>query len=118
MAAGAHDIIMEQGSTFNRTFTLKDDDEVVIDISGYRADMQIRNDKEAVTTILVCSTAGSYLTIPVGTDGVIELSVPASVTSTLDFDIGVYDLETSTSAGVVVRLLEGNCTLSKEVTRQ
>jgi len=118
MSAGTLNIKIEQGSTYNRTYTLTDDDGVAINMSGYRADMHIRSEQAATTTILVASTTGDYLTIPTGTDGVISLSIDAAATSSLDFEIGVYDLETSDNSGAVVRLLEGTCTLSKEVTRQ
>ena len=118
MVAGTYNDVIEQGSTFNRTYTLKDANGNPVDITGYRADLQIRSDYAASTTILSASTESNYLSIPTGTDGVISLSVPATVTSALDFDIGVYDLEISQVTGEVDRLVMGTMTLSKEVTRQ
>ena len=52
-----------------------------------------------------------------GNTGIINITIPANVTSTLDFTQAVYDLKGTSPSGVVTRYLSGLVTFSKAVTR-
>ena len=115
MPAATHDITIEQGTTYEKTFTWKDSDGVAIDITGYSARMQIRTRKSASSTLLSITDA-DYITLG-DSAGTIAISIPAATTAALDFRSGVYDLELVSPGGTVYRLVEGTVELSKEVTR-
>lgn len=116
MAAGKYNFLIEQGSHFNYTLSVSDDTGDVIDLSGYTGKMQIKSDITASSSLLELSTTGNYMSIT-GAQGLISLSVPNTVTSTLDFDTAVYDLIITSGTGVVTRLVEGSVNLSTQVTR-
>lgn len=114
MTAGIYDIIIEQGATFTRTVTWKDEAETPINLTGYSARLQMRESVDATSTFLSL-TSGSGITLG-GTAGTILIEISATDTAALT-QSGVYDLELVSGAGVVTRLLQGSVTLSKEVTR-
>ncbi|MBW1600881.1 hypothetical protein JJV70_01940 [Streptomyces sp. JJ66] len=112
MAAGAYDIHIEQGATCQRTWTCISDDGSPYPWTGWQARAQIRTAAAENGDLILDLTP--HLTL----DGhVITLVIPAAVTETLTrhgrWDMELYD----TTTGYVVRLLQGQATLSKEVTR-
>lgn len=115
MVAGKHDFIIEKGSTWNPTLTIKNDDNSVFDLTSYQARMDIRSSQAASSTILSL-TQLSGITITAST-GQMAISVAASATSAISADSGVYDLEIEDGSGVVTRLMEGNVIIKDEVTR-
>ncbi len=113
--AGKLDLVIEQGADFTRTLTFTDSGGAAINITGYTFRMQGRVNKSSTTTLFNYGTA--QFTITGGTAGVVALSVAGSITAAYDFDTGVYDMEWVTPSGAIKRILEGNITLSREVTR-
>ena len=113
MPAARHDIVIEEGATFDITFTYLDKDGVAIDVTGYSAKMDI---KESVggTVIDDLTSVGSEITVGT-TGGTFQIVITAVNTAAYDFDWGVYDLEITTS-GVTVRLVEGRVEFRREVT--
>jgi hypothetical protein len=88
-----------------------------IPLTGYTAQMQIRESLESTDVIHEMTTAangGIRITL---SDSTIFLSIPASVTRTFTFDTAVYSLELTDASGVVTPFIAGNLTLVKEVTR-
>lgn len=88
------------------------------DLTGYTARMQIRP-SVASETIILSLTSPDDIIITTNDAG-IQIVIAASVTETLDFDSAVYDLELENPAlspPYVHRLVEGEVTLLKEVTR-
>ena len=114
MAAAAYNFEIEQGATFSRTFTWKDDAGVAINITGYTARLQIRTAFESSSTILSL-TSSSGITLG-GSAGTIVVSVSATDTAALDPGSYVYDLELVNGA-TVTRLLAGYVEITPEVTR-
>lgn len=122
MIAGIYNMLIEQGTTFSRSFTLQYPDleadpsgetYVDYDLAGYTARMQIRRTIDSTSVILSCTTENGRISIE---DGTITLSIPANVTSTITSS-GVYDLEIIDGSGIVSRVVQGTVTLSPEVTR-
>ncbi len=116
MSAGVMDFIIEQGINWDKSITWKDSNSAYVITSGYTADMQVRASRSSNSILLELSTSNSRIAVT-GASGLFTLSLTATETRALDFDTGVYDFEVTSAAGIVYRLLEGNITLSREVTR-
>lgn len=116
MAAGKYDFYIEQGATFNRTVVWKDSNEDPVNLTGYTARMQVRKAVTSPTTILDLTTENSKIALG-GALGTITLTLAPTDTETLETFCGVYDLELQSASGFVTRLLEGQITISREVTR-
>lgn len=116
----------EQGSTFRRSLFIEQPDLVTdptgatyedFDLSGYTARMQVRRTIDSATFLLELTTENGALTInPAEAINEIFIDVSASVTASVSTS-GVYDMEIIDPSGIVSRILEGNFTVSPEVTR-
>lgn len=116
MAAGLLDLYIEQGATYNQLFVWKDSNGAAISNSGFTARMQIRKNITSSDIILALTTENGRITLG-GANGAITLNISAADTAALATYCGVYDLELVSSSGVVTRLLEGQVSISREVTR-
>lgn len=86
-----------------------------VNLTGYGARMQVRETADA-TAVLMSLTAGTGITLG-GTAGSVFLEATATTTAALPHGQFVYDLELVSGAGYVTRLVEGNFTVSAEITR-
>lgn len=91
-----------------------------MDLTGYTARMQVREDISSTATLLELTTANGYFAIPTPANGTININVPASVTAALpannDYQIWAYDLEI-VNGSYVRRILTGAVLIYPEVTR-
>lgn len=126
MAAGRYSFIIEQGATLDLSLTWSDSEGTPVDLDGYSARMHIRPTVESETIYLALSSSlesdGTGISLN-GSDGVTPLSsgsisiyISAVTSSLLTFNEAYYDLELEKN-GYVVRLIEGQVRLSKNVTR-
>jgi len=115
MAAGTLDFTIEQGATFNLLLTWKINN-VLVNLTGYTARLSARVDVEDTEVILSLTTSNGGITLG-GALGTISLDQTAIQTTALPFGQFVYDLELISSVGVVTRLLQGELSISPEVTR-
>jgi hypothetical protein len=115
MAATTYDILIEQGATYSQSITYKDNG-VAVNLTGYTARMQVRATLESASTLVELTTANSRIALG-GTAGTITLTISATDTAALTSGRGVYDLELVSGSGIVTRLLQGVCTISRNVTR-
>lgn len=128
MAAGKYSFTIEQGSTLDFEIQYKDPNNLPINLTGYSGKMQIRSnfaDNTPVTYITLSSSlaadgTGLNFSGSNGTtspkSGSIGIYISAASSSAFTFHTARYDLELYTGAEVT-RILEGQVTLSKEVTR-
>jgi len=81
-------------------------------LTGYTPRMQVRetHDSTSILLTVTCSVANA-------SGGIIRLQATATTTASIEEGIYVYDLEIESSTGVVTRLLQGNVTVTPEVTR-
>lgn len=87
-----------------------------IPITGYSAQMQIRETLESTTVLHELTTANNGIVIdPV--NYTITLNISAAITRTFDFDAAVYSCELTDNQGNVIPFLTGSISLVKEVTR-
>ena len=115
MAAGKHNFTCEQGATFSRVITINDNNDALLNLTGYTARMQVRSLVDSASTLVDLTTENGGITLG-GAAGTITLTINAATTAAITDD-GVYDLELEAGDGTVTRLLEGLFRLSKEVTR-
>jgi len=126
MRAGTHNFFCEQGSTFSRSIYIEQPDLIAdptgatfepYNLVGYSARMQVRRTIDASTFLLNLTTENGCLTVAETADGNdINIDISSSVTASVSTS-GVYDLEIESPSGVVSRILQGNFTVSQEVTR-
>lgn len=113
MAAGKYDTVIEQGTNWSLTLTLKKPSRLPVDLTGYQVKSTI---KKAFTDTEVLATPVSVVLDPPAA-GKINLSLDHTVTQSLDFFNGVYDVVVKSPSGKIVRLLQGTVKFSPEVTQ-
>ena len=116
MTAGILDFTIEQGATFSRIITWKDENDTPINLTGYTARMQIREHLASAGTLAELTTANGGIIINAAL-GKLTLTLSATATDALTPSRAVYDLEVESSGGVVTRLLQGNILIERSVTR-
>ena len=115
MSAAHYDMEIEKGTTFKYTLSYTDSTNNPINLTGYTAKMQIREQYISSEILAELSSANGKITIN-GTQGKILLNVPAHETDDYIWMSGVYDLVIISSGGEVTRLLEGGVSVSQNVT--
>lgn len=111
MSAGKYNILIEQGATFKKIITLKDANNVPINLSTY----SIASYCKAKVTDTV-SLFQFTVVIEDALTGKFSLNLTKTQTEALNFTTAVYDVEL-TVGSIVSRLLEGSVVLSKGVTQ-
>jgi len=116
MPAAEHNFTIEQGATLIKPFVWKSSDGTPVDLSGYTARMQVRRSVSAAEVLLEASTSNDRIQLdPLA--GRITLVLPADVTAAINWSRGRYDIELESPDGDVTRLIYGEITVSKEITR-
>ena len=116
MAAIKFDIPIEQGATFEMTLTYADSVGVPINLTGYSAEMQVR---EEVGGRVLATASTSNGSIVLSSGGQVVITLAAAQTSLIGAIVGVYDLFLKSPAGNPIRkLVYGNVTVKQSVTRQ
>jgi len=109
--AGKHNIIIEQGSSFDGLDLTIDSDGTPIDLTGYSFAGSI---KSSFYSSAIMATFVVNIIDPI--NGVVSLTLPNSVTQTLSPGSAIYDVEMTDTTGKVTRLLEGRVTITPEIT--
>lgn len=121
MPAATLDIILEQGSTFQRTLTLKDSNGDPLNLTGFLARSSIRKKiKDDLALASFVLTLGSPATSGVVNwtmSATASASIPAALTSGFEPSNYFYDMEVESPSGVVTRILQGSVKLIPNVTR-
>lgn len=101
---------IDQGATFNTQLVVTDADGDAVDLTGYTGAGQIRKHYTSSNSVsFSVSVSNTYSTV--------SLSLTANVTSLLSAGRYVYDVELTSSTGIVTRVLEGIVSVSPNVTR-
>lgn len=114
MTAGIYNFTMDQGSTWTLSLIYKDPNGDPIDLTGYTAKMQLRSKSNSSTAVLTLATGGDGITITPLT-GTISLYATDEQTGLIASGFYVYDLELD-NGGAITRLIQGQVTLSPQVT--
>lgn len=115
MAAGIYNFAIEQGATLNKVITWKDGDDAAINLTGYTSVAQFRPTISASPVLTLSSVSGG-ITLG-GAAGTITLGATATTTAALAAGDGVWELELTSSGGVVTRLLTGTYSILPEIVR-
>jgi hypothetical protein len=115
MAASTYNITAEQGANYAATLTYRDSSNVLVNLTGYSARMQVRRTVGSETRYLSLTQA-SGITLG-GAAGTVAIAISAAALSSIPAGNYVYDLELISGAGAVVRLISGDFVVSGEVTR-
>ncbi|MEG2265730.1 MAG: hypothetical protein RSA84_09370 [Acinetobacter sp.] len=109
-------IKIDQGATYRKPFTWKAGG-VPVDLTGYTARMHIRTeiDSDIVLHELTTENDGIQINPLLGE---ISIHIPHGITSAFNFETAVYDLELVDPTDEVIRFIEGDVLLSREVTRE
>lgn len=113
--AARYDLTIEQGATYRKTFRWTSDG-VPVDLAGYKARMQIRRTHRSLEVLLEATTENGRFTIS-ALAGEIHLDLSEADTAALPPRSAVFDIELVAADGVVTRLIEGDVTVTPEVTR-
>lgn len=103
-------IVIDQGSDFTYTFELSDDNDQLIDLTGYTGNAAFRK---------------HYTSLQVYTFGVdidevnseVTLSMNAATSANIAYGRYVYDCELTDSSNVVSRIVEGIVTITPRVRK-
>lgn len=109
-------LTIEQGATFMYPFTWsRGTTENIVDLSPYKARMQIRPTIESSVVLAELSTENGGIQLT--PENTIQIFMCAEDTAALNFDEAVYDLELYEDDCYVTRVMQGTVKLSKNVTR-
>jgi hypothetical protein len=115
MIPGKYNIVCPQGSTYEQEFIYSIND-VVVNLTGYTARMQVREKYTSTSAILSLTTENGRIVI-VGSLGKITVNIPSATTAGITAKDYIYDLELVSSSNKVTRLFEGKFMVTPEVTR-
>jgi hypothetical protein len=116
MPAATYNFEVEQGTTLVKPLVYKDSLGAPVNLTGYSAKMQIRPSISSEEVLLELSTVNGKIVI-VPLLGKLTLTMSPADTSALTSRRARYDLEITAGDGSVTRLIEGEITVSREVTR-
>jgi hypothetical protein len=102
-------IVIDQGATFNTSFTLIDATDTPIDFSSYTANSQMRKSYTSSTSYA--------FSVGLGNNGVITLSMSANTTGSITAGRYLYDVEVQDPSAVRSRVVEGIVTVTPQITR-
>lgn len=109
-------LVIEQGTDFSHIVGLTNSDGSVFNLTGYDARMQIRSTVTTATTLYELTVSNGRIELN-AIAGQLRLNIPSAVTAAMTWRSGVYDLEIISGTSIVTRIMQGNATLSLEVTR-
>jgi hypothetical protein len=115
MTAGIYNTTIDQGSVWSVVLVYTDSNDTPVNLTGYTAAMQLRQNYNSDTAALTLTTTNGGITI-VGATGTITITATATQTGNLDPGFYVYDLELTSGANIS-RLIQGQLTVAEQVTR-
>ena len=109
-----YNLVCEQATTFNFIFSINNNN-TLLDLTGYTGTMTVRPFVGATTTTVVASTANGRMTLG-GIAGTVTVLIDATTTDAIGSGRYVYDLVLTTGA-TVTRYLEGKFIVTGAVTQ-
>lgn len=114
----AYNTVIDQGADWYFTITYENPNGTPINLTGYTAASQLRSLPNSPSAVITLTTENGGIAITPLT-GVVALHATASQTMAIDEGTYYYDVEIYSPAipSVVTRLVQGQITVSAEVTR-
>ena len=116
MAAIKFDLEIEQGIPYTKKFLVRNEDASLPVMTGWTARMQFRPYVSSSQVVLDADTTNGKLSINT-TDSSVEINLSEADTQACTLVKYVYDLELLDTTSKPIRLLQGNVSVSLEVTR-
>jgi D-Tyr-tRNAtyr deacylase len=104
-------LYIDQGTDFSITVDVTDSAGETLDLSNYTAAAQIRKTYSSSTVSATFATSIAELA------GQVTISLTDTQTSAIEAGRYVYDLNITSAAGVVTRVIEGQAIVTPGVTR-
>lgn len=116
MTAGIYNFTIDQGAQYTTQIIWADSSGNPIDLTGYSAAMQLREQASSPnpSALNLTSSNGGITITPLA--GEMDILMTTAQTGALDARFYVYDLEIALS-GVVTRIIQGQITVSAQVTQ-
>lgn len=111
-----YDLKVYRNDTTGMIITFLDDDAAPIDKSGSQFDMTVRDTEDAVTTIVLLSSAGGSPKITIGGTGNSVVTIKGLDAIPWSATPPVYDFQEIPSVGERLTHLKGNVIVEKDVT--
>jgi hypothetical protein len=109
-----YNLVCDQATTFNFQFSINNNN-VLLNLTGYTGTMTVRPFVGATTTTVVASTANGRMTLG-GIAGTVTVLIDATTTGAIGSGRYVYDLVLTTGS-TVTRYLEGKFIVTGAVTQ-
>ena len=103
-------IIIDQGSTFSTTINVTDENDEIVNLTGYTGAAQMRKHYTSLNAHSFSVSISPLI-------GTVTLSMNATSTAVITPGRYAYDCELTASNGTKTRLVEGIATVTPEVTR-
>lgn len=103
-------LVIDQGSSFSATIDVSDVNGAVYNLSGYTVAAQMRKNYTSSAAITFNATHN-------GAGGAITLSLLPLNTASIEPGRYLYDVEVTSSGGMVMRVVEGIATVTPGMTR-
>ena len=112
MSAGTYNLVIDQGSDFALDLVIKEGGSA-LNLANYSGRAQLR------TSVTASSASASFtVTVTNAANGALKMQLPAATSSGISAGQYVYDLEIYTSSdSIVKRIMQGEATITPEVTR-
>jgi len=110
MSVIKEDLVIPQGTAYSKTFSVKDSNGDLMNLSGYTANSQMRREFTSNTVTLSFTTA-------VDTGGYVTISTTPAQTSPIEARRYLYDVEINDGSDNITRIREGIITLTPEITK-
>lgn len=106
-------MVIEQGATFMKRFIRRSATKKPINMTGYKAKFIVKTSigGEVVTE----ATTENGKIVITGLKGIIDIKLTDEETATFNFTKGYYNLTVEDTLGNIIRLSEGDITLSPSV---
>jgi len=111
MTVYVNNIIINAGEDFSQTLTLTDSLGSNIDLTGYASSSYIRKHPESSNVV-----AGFGVSFVTPASGIIQISLASTITQGIPEGRYVYDLMTTSGAGIKNVVLEGNILVRAGIT--
>lgn len=103
-------LAIDQGTTFQTTINVTDDNDDIVNLTGYTGAAQLRKHFTSATSYAFTVSISPTI-------GTVTLSMTANATANIAGGRYVYDCELTDTYGAVTRLIEGIATVTPQVTR-
>jgi hypothetical protein len=106
------ELTVDQGTTFESTLDLVNDDNSAINVTNYVFSGQIRKSYYSSN-----ATANLTITVVNAANGNVNISLNAATTTNITAGRYLYDIKMTDTANTVTRIVEGIITITPQVTK-